>query len=267
MLSAACPVTPARRFPVADPIVSAAAPQPSLRDSAIAVAGASRLPLTRSDVLPTWARRGLTGGVVLVHLLGVWALMQVDAVRQVVLQTAPIMVDLISPPAPPPPLPPPPAPPQRALQKPRPADPPLIAAAPSPTQAPAFVSPPEPVAPQAVAVASPPAPGPVQVAPPPPAPPALKQVPAGAVRYLVEPKLVVPLLSRRAGEQGLVHLRVVVDARGQLREASVKKSSGFARLDNQALIDIRSARFAPQTENGQPVEWETTALLSYELDQ
>ncbi|MDC6170684.1 energy transducer TonB, partial [Paucibacter sp. XJ19-41] len=131
---------------------------------------------------------------------------------------------------------------------------------------PAFVVPaPEPAPAPVVAVApappAPPAP-PAQVAPAVP-----RQIPPSAVRYVVEPRLTVPLLSRRLGEQGLVHLRIVVDARGQLKEASLKKSSGFARIDQQALQDIRSARFAPYLDNGQPVEWETTALLSYELDR
>ena len=39
------------------------------------------------------------------------------------------------------------------------------------------------------------------------------------------------------------------------------------RLDEQALLDMRSARFAPYTENGQPVEWEVIAPMSYEVDR
>jgi len=192
-------------------------------------------------------------------------LLQVDAVRQAVIEAAPMMVSLIAPPDVPKPLPPPPPPPQQ-IQKPRPAPTPLIAAAPTPAPAaPSFVVPeraPMPPAPMVTAPAPPAPPAPPMVA----APPAPKVVPASAVRYLVEPKMTVPLLSRRLGEQGIVHLRIVVDTKGLLKEASVKKSSGFARLDQAALQEIRSARFVPQTENGQPVEWETTALMSYELD-
>jgi periplasmic protein TonB len=217
------------------------------------------------DELGPTARRALTGGVLAAHVLGGWALLQVDAVRQAVIEAAPIMVSMIAAPEPPKPAPPPPPRPQPP--KPRPAPAPVIAAAPSPTPAPpAFVVPaPEPAPAPVVAVApappAPPAP-PAQVAPSVP-----RQIPPSAVRYLVEPRLTVPLLSRRLGEQGIVHLRVVVDARGQLKEASLRKSSGFARIDQQALQDIRTARFAPYTDNGQPVEWETTALLSYELDR
>ena len=35
----------------------------------------------------------------------------------------------------------------------------------------------------------------------------------------------------------------------------------------QALQDMRSARFVPQTENGQPIEWEVIAPMSYEIDR
>mmetsp|Transcript_55624 Transcript_55624/g.136302 ORF Transcript_55624/g.136302 Transcript_55624/m.136302 type:complete len:80 (-) Transcript_55624:135-374(-) len=77
----------------------------------------------------------------------------------------------------------------------------------------------------------------------------------------------VPLMSRRLKESGVVHLRVVVDAQGQPREITLAKSSGFARLDEQALQDMRSARFVPQTENGQPIEWEVIAPMSYEIDR
>lgn len=79
--------------------------------------------------------------------------------------------------------------------------------------------------------------------------------------------MTVPLMSKRLRESGIVHLRVVVDARGLPREITLAKSSGFARLDEQALQDMRGARFVPQTENGQPVEWEVITPLSYELDR
>jgi len=224
------------------------------------------LPLARqADELGPVARRALAGGVLAVHLLGGWALLQVDAVRQAVVQAAPIMVSLIQPAEPPKPAPPPPPVPQPV--KPRPTPAPLIAAAPVPApQPPSFVAPapelaPAPVA--AVAPAPPAPPAPVVAAAQPPAP---KQVPASALRYLVEPRTSVPVMSRRLGESGIVVLRVIVDAKGLLKEASIKKSSGFARLDQQALQDIRSARFVPQTENGQPIEVESSAAFSYELN-
>lgn len=97
-----------------------------------------------------------------------------------------------------------------------------------------------------------------------PAPPPTK-VALNAPRYLVEPKLNMPLASRRLGEQGLVQLRLHIGPQGELLGATLARSSGFERLDAQALKDIRTARFAPLVENGHAVEWECLALLSYEL--
>lgn len=239
---------------------------PPLRQAALpgALRIASPLPARPDDGLSPAVRRALTAGVLGAHLIGGWALLQLDAVRQVVVEAAPIMVNLLPPTERAKPVPPPPAPAPRPRAAPAPT--PVIAAAPAPTPAPAAFVAPEPAPAPVVAVQAPPAP-PVPPAPvTPPASPAPKVIPPSAVRYLVEPRTSVPLISRRLRESGVVVLRIVVDAQGQLKEASVRKSSGFARLDQQALQDIRTARFAPYTENGQPIEWETSAPFSYEID-
>lgn len=102
---------------------------------------------------------------------------------------------------------------------------------------------------------------------PPTAAAAPKKLPPSAVRYLAMPRLNYPLMSRRAKESGVVVLRILVDVDGRLADAVVHRSSGFARLDEQALIDIRSARFAPQTEDGRAIAWETLAPLAYDLER
>lgn len=228
--------------------------------------GGVPLPLDApADELGPTGRRVLVVAVLAAHIGGGWALLQIDAVRQAVIEAAPIMVNLVTAPEPPKPVPPPP--PAQVRPKTAPAPAPVIAAAPTPAPvAPTFVAPePAPIPAPVAVVAAPAAPTAV-VAPVAPAAPAPKVIPASSVRYLVEPKTSVPLLSRRLRESGVVVLRIVVDARGQLKEASIKKSSGFARLDQQALQDIRTARFAPYSENGQAIEWETSAPFAYEVD-
>ena len=101
---------------------------------------------------------------------------------------------------------------------------------------------------------------------PPPAPPAPKLLPATAVRYVVPPAIEVPMASRRLGESGTVLLRVVVDSAGLPRQVTLHKSSGHARLDEQAMGAMRQARFKPQTENGLPIEWIVIAPLQYEIE-
>jgi protein TonB len=227
---------------------------------------AAPLPLVRPDEsLARGERRLLVAGVAGLHVLAMWGLLQVDAVRQAVHEVSPLIVEFIAPEVPPPP-PPPPTPKRPPVPAPRPAPVPVIAAAPPPVPAPApFVVPsPEPApAPVAPVVQAPPAP-PAPV--PPPAPPAPKLLPATAVRYVVPPAIEVPMASRRLDESGTVLLRVVVDTAGLPRQVTLHKSSGHARLDEQAMSAMRQARFRPQTENGLPIEWIVIAPLQYEIE-
>lgn len=219
----------------------------------------------RHELSPRQAR-SLAATVAVLHLAGGWALLQVPAMRAAALEAAPMMVELLAPPAPPtPPSPPPQAPrPLPAVTAPAP-----VLAAPSPAPlppeaftAPAPVSVASPVAATA-AVASPNPPAPPTPAPP---PPARKRLSAAAVGYLVPPPAELPLASRRAGESGVVWLRVVVDARGLPALVQVQRSSGFQRLDAQAVTAMRQARFRPHTEEGLAIEVEVTAPIEYPLE-
>lgn len=214
---------------------------------------------------PPRSRRLLLVVIAALHVLAFWGLSQVQDMRKALARMAPVVVRLVAPAEPPKPQPPIPTalPDMKAPAVPL-IDPPLIAVAtaPAPSLVVAALPPPPPTPVQAT-----PTPAPVLQVVPPPAPPGLKRVPASAVRYVREPRMTVPLMSKRLRESGVVHLRVVVDVNGLPREISLAKSSGFARLDDQALQDMRSARFAPQTENGQPVEWEVIAPMSYEVDR
>ena len=63
-----------------------------------------------------------------------------------------------------------------------------------------------------------------------------------------------PPSSRRAGEAGTVILEVYVLETGRVGEARVKQSSGYPRLDEAAVREVkRSWRLVPGTENGKPV--------------
>jgi len=59
-----------------------------------------------------------------------------------------------------------------------------------------------------------------------------------------------PRLSKINGEQGRVVVSVLISEKGHVSRASVKKSSGHARLDNAALKAAKSARFKPIMING-----------------
>jgi periplasmic protein TonB len=93
------------------------------------------------------------------------------------------------------------------------------------------------------------------VAPPPAAP--VAQVPKTAPRSdprrpLTQPEY--PPSSRRAGEAGTVILQIYVLDTGRVGDAKVMTSSGYPRLDEAALREVkRSWRLTPGTENGKPV--------------
>lgn len=93
------------------------------------------------------------------------------------------------------------------------------------------------------------------VAPPiaaPPAPTARTAPRSDTRRPLTQPEY--PPSSRRAGEAGTVILEVYVLENGRVGEARVKQSSGFPRLDEAAVREVkRSWRLVPGTENGKPV--------------
>lgn len=100
----------------------------------------------------------------------------------------------------------------------------------------------------------------------PPAPP--RAWPSSAVRYLVKPVLTYPRASRELGESGEVQLKVYVDEQGRPRDIEVLRSSGFPRLDQQAIQAMKAARFQPLMEDGVPrAVWVTPGPLIFNLEE
>jgi periplasmic protein TonB len=83
------------------------------------------------------------------------------------------------------------------------------------------------------------------------------------VQRRVEP--VYPPASRRAGEQGTVTVRVLVDERGRPGDIQLQKSSGHTRLDEAALAAIRKWTFAPAMRGAQAVPAWTTVRVTFQL--
>jgi len=203
------------------------------------------------------AGAGLT---VLLHAGVVAALLSFQPVRTALTEAVPIMVRLVTPPAPAverPAEPPKPLPVKQRVKRvePRPEPPPVFAAsseAPPPPSAPA----PPPIAP--------PAPAPVIAAPAPPAVPAPAPVipPSFNAAYLDNPPPAYPSAARRMGQQGKVVLRVRVNAMGNPDKVELRASSGFARLDEAALDAVRRWRFVPARLGDKPVaSWVLVPIL------
>ncbi len=231
-------------------------------------------PFELEPALAPPARRAVVLSVLGAHLVAAWALLQAKSVREAVVEAAPLFVNLMVTPALPKPVPAPPAP--LPLPRQRAAPPPqrhmwVPPAAPVP-QTPSIFAPatePEPALPSTahappVAVALPAAvvPSASQAAPAPAAP---RAVPTTAVRYVVAPEPAYPTTSRRLGEAGEVRLRVEIGTDGRAGHVSIHHSSGFPRLDESAVAAVRTARFAPYTEQGVALVVWTIVPIAFEL--
>jgi protein TonB len=115
-----------------------------------------------------------------------------------------------------------------------------------------FVEPPKPAEP-------PPPPPPPPPAPPAPPAPRMIEISEGQTRYIREPKLVYPSMSRRLGESGTTVVSIYFDSEGFAKRVELYKSSGFERLDEAALSAARTAQVTPFRQTGGNAQ--TTYLL------
>lgn len=90
-------------------------------------------------------------------------------------------------------------------------------------------------------------------APAPAAAPAAATAAKVDANYLDNSKPVYPPLSRKAGEQGKVVLRVYVEASGAASRVEVSGSSGFERLDRSAANAVSRWKFVPARQGSEAV--------------
>lgn len=136
-------------------------------------------------------------------------------------------------------------------------------------------SPADPVAPPPPVVPAPP--GPVAVGSPATATPigsssgdgsGSKPVPlAGdlSVSCSERPEPVYPILSIRRNEQGKTKLLVELDELGRIVNVTIKKKSGFPRLDAAAIAAVKTWRCNPAKRNGVAVHSEAFQLFNFSI--
>lgn len=119
------------------------------------------------------------------------------------------------------------------------------------------------LAPVAVVGNAMPAPAPAR-----PAPAAVAPVvpPDFSASQLRNPGPAYPFLSRRAREEGVVLLKVLVSTHGRAARLEIDKSSGFERLDEAALKTVAKWRFVPASQAGQPREAWVLVPVTFSLD-
>jgi protein TonB len=89
--------------------------------------------------------------------------------------------------------------------------------------------------------------------------------PRADMAYLNNPPPAYPAVSKRAGEQGRVMLRVRVDASGVVEAVELQATSGFPRLDEAALAAVRRWRFVPAKLGERAVAGWAVVPISFSL--
>ncbi len=78
---------------------------------------------------------------------------------------------------------------------------------------------------------------------------------------------VYPRSARRKGHEGCVTVEISVSESGEVSSAEIVSSSGHEDLDASALGAVRTARFAPATEDGESVRGRVRLTFDFRLDQ
>jgi protein TonB len=206
------------------------------------------------DIRPSRAAQR-TGAAIAVglHAAVIGTLLAYEPARSAILAAAPVMVSLITPqkvePTRKPPVEIPPKPRPAAEPPRKPELPPLVTApVEAPMPSPIVVPPSQAQSAPAIAAA------PVVTAP------------VFAADYLDNPPPSYPVLSRRAGEQGRVVLRVLVNPGGRADDVEIRSSSGHTRLDEAARDTVRRWRFVPAKRGEEPVPAWVLIPISFRLE-
>ena len=206
-----------------------------------------------------WFRVGAWSGSLAVHALVVLLVLIAMAsplVPVAVRSPEPILMSLIEHEPPPPALPEPPPPTVQHKAKPAP-----VHVQPVPVTPPRPMSIPAPPvdASASETVDATPAPASTDIGDAP-------VVATQALAYATPIAPAYPPASKRALEQGVVLLRVLVDALGVPERVEIAKSSGHARLDVAARTSVLRARFRPVMRDGAAVPAWGIVPIAFKLD-
>ncbi len=87
------------------------------------------------------------------------------------------------------------------------------------------------------------------------------------IEYIEAPQPDYPAISRRLRETGDVTLRVLVNEKGKAERVDIEKTSGSARLDEAARQAMQRAIFKPRMEDGKAVAIYAIAVIGFSLNR
>jgi protein TonB len=195
---------------------------------------------------------------VALHIVLVYALIHGLARKIVEVVAPPLETKIIAEVRPAPPEKPPPPPPPKLAPPPPPYIPPPEVRIQMPVQPPPTISvAPSPTPPPPVAFVPTPAP---------PAPPQQAARPPERIADSCEIKPPYTTASRRAGEEGEVRIKALIDVSGRVLESTIERSSGFRRLDDASREALLQCRYRPGlSADGRPTRAWVTVLYVWRL--
>jgi len=90
--------------------------------------------------------------------------------------------------------------------------------------------------------------------------------PKFGVSYLNNPAPSYPRISRKAGQEGRVLLKVLVSAKGDAKTVNIEQSSGYQRLDNAALKAVMRWRFVPARKGAETLSAYVLVPINFTLN-
>lgn len=100
-----------------------------------------------------------------------------------------------------------------------------------------------------------------------PEPEPVVEPPRFGVAYLNNPAPNYPSMSRRSGEEGRVLLRVLVSVNGSAETVELEKTSGFERLDKAAMDVVKKWSFIPAKKGKEVVSAYVLVPVKFTLNQ
>lgn len=85
--------------------------------------------------------------------------------------------------------------------------------------------------------------------------------------FLRNPPPTYPESARRAGQEGLVTLRVAVNENGEVDSVKIETSSGYQILDSAAMRAVKNWKFRPSEVSGIPIRSELAIPIRFRLTE
>jgi len=84
-------------------------------------------------------------------------------------------------------------------------------------------------------------------------------------QFINQVKPVYPEIARKAGIEGRVVLRVLIDKDGKPQKAQILKNPGTDIFDEAAIASVMQSSYSPAIQNGRPVKCWLTVPIKFTL--